>query len=961
MTALLRGGGAFALSLALSLLLLPLAIAAGKRFKLTVRPRLHGRGRRGQITYLGGAVVAVATTVSVISIAGVSREMGIVLAGAAVLLIVGLVDDRLAPHGISPLLRFAIQTVAAIFVWQYALKGDSDGLFEAFIAIFLLVGAANAVNLLDNMDGVAGATSAGTAIGIAALAMVSNDAGTGAVAAAMAGACLGFLTVNLVRPRAYLGDGGALFVGFLLAATALKLRPAFGPGWGPVATVALLSVLATDSSLVILARFLKGKSLFTGGTDHTSHRLVKLGMSTRVTALAHGLAAMVAGGMCVLAWFAGPRIMVAAITLFAVGGAALLVVPIYKEAPISSLRRRLVVAIAVSLLAGVLLAVPPALAAAGLLRDARQDLIRGISLARELKADEAKQAFALAGRSATKADSELNSLLTFPLGAVPLLRDNLTAAREIASGTSLMVPAAIEAVGAMNLFPDSGVGLTDGRIDLESWAKAEPNLISAATQTRLALSRVRPDEGFLLPSVARARESFLLEGDKAVETLERAADAADLIPALFGAEGPRTWFLAIQNPVEMRATGGFLGAFGILKAEAGQIKLERLESDLALPPLANPPQPPAGFPAQYLRFEGNSLWQNANMTPDFPTAAGLITKMWAQRDGRKPDGVIAVDAQGLTHLLRLVGPVSVKGAGEVTADNFLRLALNEAYIRFPDNKAGRVDFLLEVGKQVWGRLLSGDFQNVSSMAGSLGEAVSGKHLQIWLESKAPSVERLGISGAIKPAKGSDYLYVVGQNAAANKVDYYAQRRITYRVAIAKDRRVTGKVDVRLANATPQGLPSSIVGPYLPSDPAGLNRSFLSVFTAPRTGVSGARVDGAAVGVESHTERGLQVASRFLEVLPGDASNLSLHLEGHQSRPGEYRLVVQHQPTLNPDNFRLELTLPEGAFVQNASPGFKITGRRLVFEGPLIADQQFFVRYGMGLIERLRSVLGPDGA
>lgn len=680
-------------------------------------------------------------------------------------------------------------------------------------------------------------------------------------------------------------------------------------------------------------------------------------MSNRAAALTHGLAAVAAGGMCVLAWLVGTRTMVAAIALFAAAGAALLMVRVYGEAAAGSLRRRAAVGVAVSLLAVVLLAVPPVLAAAGLLREARTDLIKGAALARELKAKEAHQAFARAGRSASKAEEELNSLLTFPLGALPLFRDNLRAVREIASGTSLAAPAAIEATNAMEVFPGAQVPISNGRIDLASWDEATPHLQRAALQMRLAIDRLGADPGVLLPAVERARDSFLKEGAVALDTLERAADVADLVPALFGAEGPRTWFLAIQNPVEMRATGGFLGAFGILRAEGGQVKLERLESDLALPAVPNPPAPPAEF-ARYLRFEGNSLWQNVNMTPDFPTAAGLMTKMWAQQSGRKPDGVIAVDAVGLTYLLRLVGPVPVKGAGEITAGNFLPLALNDAYIRFPD-KTGRVDFLLEVGKEVWRRFLTGEFQDPSSLTGSLGEAVGGKHLQLWVGGKEAPLERLGLSGAINPTRGSDYLLVVGQNAAANKVDYYARRRITYQVNIAKDRRVTSKVGVRLANGTPQGLPPSIVGPYLPSDPAGLNRSFLSVYMGAGTGVTGAQVDGASVGVESHTEQGLKVASRFLEVLPGASSNLTLLLESRLSEPGEYRLVLQHQPTLNPDDFHLEITLPDGAFVTGASEGMKATGRRLVFEGPLTSDREFSVSYGTGLGEKLRTILGAS--
>src|SRR5260370_40647173 len=94
-----------------------------------------------------------------------------------------------------------------------------------------------------------------------------------------------------------------------------------------------------------------------------------------------------------------------------------------------------------------------------------------------------------------------------------------------------------------------------------------------------------------------------------------------------------------------------------------------------------------------------------------------------------------------------------------------------------------------------------------------------------------------------------------------------------------------------------------------------------------SGIVGARVGGASVGMESETEGGLSVASRFLEVLPGQSSTLHVATSGTAPTSGEYRLVVQRQPTLNPDRFRLEVVLPEGSSPARPRPvGARAHGR-----------------------------------
>jgi UDP-GlcNAc:undecaprenyl-phosphate GlcNAc-1-phosphate transferase len=140
----------------------------------------------------------------------------------------------------------------------------------------------NAVNLIDNMDGLAGGIVAIAGVGLGISAVPENPT-AGIVAGAAAGAALGFLIYNFPPARVFMGDAGSLVFGYLLAAAAL-LHTASGAANVSLAVLAPLAVLALpifDTALVTTSRRLVGRPISQGGRDHTSHRLAALGLSDR--------------------------------------------------------------------------------------------------------------------------------------------------------------------------------------------------------------------------------------------------------------------------------------------------------------------------------------------------------------------------------------------------------------------------------------------------------------------------------------------------------------------------------------------------------------------------------------------------------------------------------------------------------------------------------------------------------
>jgi UDP-GlcNAc:undecaprenyl-phosphate/decaprenyl-phosphate GlcNAc-1-phosphate transferase len=217
-----------------------------------------------------------------------------VIVGAAAAFALGLWDDG---RVIGARTKFLGQAAIALGAAAAGIRPDWP-LWAAIPAgALVLVASMNSLNLLDHMDGLAAGTAAIAALGLAAVGGLVANSGSPVVAAALAGACLGFLPFNyrLRRPAAlFMGDSGSHLLGFTLGGLAL-LASAAGAGGAAVAVAAPVLILALpllDTGLVTVVRFAEGRRIWEGGRDHSSHRLVYGGLSERrAVALLLGIAA----------------------------------------------------------------------------------------------------------------------------------------------------------------------------------------------------------------------------------------------------------------------------------------------------------------------------------------------------------------------------------------------------------------------------------------------------------------------------------------------------------------------------------------------------------------------------------------------------------------------------------------------------------------------------------------------
>ena len=229
--------------------------------------------------------------------------------------------------------------------------------------------------------------------------------------------------------------------------------------------------------------------------------------------------------------------------------------------------------------------------------------------------------------------------------------------------------------------------IRDGTLPIAQLTRLEPQL--AATEHALDRAAARLagiERAYLLTSVDDQVSRLERRLTKAVHDSRVAADAARILPAVFGGNGTRRYFLAVQNNAESRATGGFIGNWGLITATNGKLSLDRFEPVRVLNPAPEQTRTlhaPADYVTRYERFQPERRWQNVNASPDLPTVGPIIVDQLRQAGVGPVDGVVTVDPVGLADVLRLTGPVRVAGWPQpITAANVVDVTLRQAYVVF---------------------------------------------------------------------------------------------------------------------------------------------------------------------------------------------------------------------------------------------------------------------------------------
>ena len=310
---------AVAASFGLAVALTPVVRSSARHLGLVATPKTD-RWHQKPTSMFGGVAIWLSVVLSYVIFVPKTSYGWVVIGSSTFLFFVGLVDDILHT---KPYQKLIGQVLGSAFVIYYglALPWTQSNSVNMALTIFWLIGITNAVNLLDNMDGLAGGIAV-IASGFLAINFIANGQYIDALMlVTFAAALVAFLIYNSYPASIFMGDCGSLFIGFFLASSALvNLSGGRSRSFLPVLAVPILVLFIPifDTTFVTVLRKLSGRSASQGGRDHTSHRLVALGMSERHAVwMLYGFAAL-SGTVALLVQRVNTDVSLAAIAGFTI-------------------------------------------------------------------------------------------------------------------------------------------------------------------------------------------------------------------------------------------------------------------------------------------------------------------------------------------------------------------------------------------------------------------------------------------------------------------------------------------------------------------------------------------------------------------------------------------------------------------------------------------------------------------
>lgn len=258
-------------------------------------PKDDRRVHTEAMPFLGGIAIFASVVITVLLFLPLDRSTFAILMGATLIVISGILDDL---RDLSPQKKLAFQIAAAVVLIIGGVKVEfitnpfsssstliMIGWMSIPITLFWIVGITNTVNLIDGLDGLAAGVAMISSISLMLVAYKFSYTEITILSAILAGACLGFLPFNFNPAKIFMGDTGALFLGFMLAAISIEGIMKSVATIAVVVPIIILGIPIFDTTFAIFRRLLNGQSIMAADKGHLHHRLLNMGFSQRKTVL----------------------------------------------------------------------------------------------------------------------------------------------------------------------------------------------------------------------------------------------------------------------------------------------------------------------------------------------------------------------------------------------------------------------------------------------------------------------------------------------------------------------------------------------------------------------------------------------------------------------------------------------------------------------------------------------------
>lgn len=522
--------------------------------------------------------------------------------------------------------------------------------------------------------------------------------------------------------------------------------------------------------------------------------------------------------------------------------------------------------------------------------------------------DKARTTAADADRYAQEAQSSVDSIPWRIAGAVPVLGSPIDSTRQMTSVvTGLTQDVLLPAVDAGSAVSPDQLILDGARINLAALRDAAPVLETTAAAITELEAQAQDVDSTYVGLIDDARLDLQAQVSELSGLLNNTSLAAQVAPAMLGADGPRSYFVGFQTNAEARGTGGLLGGFSILRANDGAVSIDDVSSNRELRFDYDPIDLGPDFRQAYGHSRPTQDFRNSNVSPHFPYAGQIWQSMWQQETGQRVDGAIATDPVALSYVLDVVGDVTLPDGERITADNVVELTESTAYARFGDNQTARKAYLETVARTVVQKL-TGSISRPQALLEALGRAAGEGRLMVW--SSVPEEQEVLATtplGHTVPDDPGPYAHVVINNLGGNKLDYYLEREIEYTAGSCEDGVRQSQVTVRLTNSLPEGDYTNYVAGMFDNPvgaPLGTNLTDVGLLATPGSALKKLTVDEKPSFGYTNQERGHPLFNVQTPIPSGETVEIVFELEEPVAE-GTVRVPIQ--PLVDEPSVRTDVT------------------------------------------------------
>lgn len=471
--------------------------------------------------------------------------------------------------------------------------------------------------------------------------------------------------------------------------------------------------------------------------------------------------------------------------------------------------------------------------------------------------------------------------------SLPILGANFSAVAEVTRSAddvaSLSLAPLVNVFDSLNW--DALLPSSEGT-NLAPLQAASPSVSSAANVVRVSADRLdRIDDSHLLPQVLEPLSQAREQLRDATGALNAAANVAEIAPGMLGAEAPRYYLLMIQNNAESRASGGIPGALAVLTLDHGKLTLGQ-QSSAAEVGIMSPPLPIDSEPLGIYSGRLGKFMQDVNLTPDFPSAAGMAQAMWERKTGQRVDGVISIDPVTLGYILDATGPVQINSPElieltslglpvELNGKNVVQTLLSDVYGKIEHPKLQDVYFA-GVAQEIFTTLSSGKADSKGILDG-LTRATGEGRVLIWSStvSEQGVIAKYPLSGSIAgPSISPAQFGVYFNDGTGAKMDYYVKRTVQLVKECPKDGYEQTAVRITSTNMAPAdaatSLPAYVTGDGIFGVPSGSVQTNVAAYGPVQANVEIAKLDGQKTEFAPYMHSNRPVGVLAVRLAPGES-------------------------------------------------------------------------------------------